>query len=312
VNLGLLVNSLILSVFSLGSILLLWDDIELAISRYKLRHRLKVLRIKQKKLPGPFEYIKNVLELSFKTKKKRNAFFAFEAVLLITTLILSNYNCSPLFSLAVSILTAAAPLLILASRFEASRARQSHEGISLVSELHRQYRINNLNMNEAIEKTISSGGDYSLSSERLYGLLIHLRSSAGPIELRDAIDSFVFSFGTAWAKMLGQCIRLSVESGMDVSEGLSDIAVQLKQANKLDEKRRMMNGEASRMTLILVPLMYAVCMLAAIFYLKINVITLIKNQFFNPTGYLLFIGIILLFIVNYLLLFFASHSKLDF
>ncbi len=291
--------------------LLIWDQIELIGRRIKLRHRLRALKAPKKDLPKPLRYVEQLLTVSFMKDSVRKFFILMETVLFMISYILSFHNFGPIYAMFISFLFIALPILLLAARLETNRSRASHEGISLVTELYRQYRINNLNMNEAINKTIDAGGDYRLSVKSLYMLLIRLRSSSGHKENILAINDFVFTYGTNWAKMLGQCIRIAVESGTDVSAALADIAKQLKDANTLEEKRRMLNGEAIRMTLLLVPFMYIVCILVAIFYLDLDPETLFMNQFFNPTGFMLFLVNIFLFLINLLLLAVVGSGKLD-
>lgn len=299
-------------IFAAGAIALMWDEVELLIARIKLRHRLKALKTTQKKLPPPLDYFEKLLAVSFDNDRSRKIFLAFEFALFLASYALGYRNFGPLYSAIISITLMLMPVLFLAARLESSRAKASKEGISLVTELYRQYRINNLNIYEAIEKSVEAEGDYKLSSKKLYSLLIHLRASCGVIEIRDAIDNFVFSFGTSWARILGVCIRMSVETGTDISMGLSDIADQLKKAYNLEEKRKMMNSEATRMTLLLIPLMYIICMGASVFYLGLSPRKLIENQFLNPKAYFILLLIIFLFLVNFILLFVTGNSKLDY
>ncbi len=307
-----LVNLIMYMILASGAMLLMWDDIEILILRFQLRHRLRALKIEKKELPQPFRYIEQLINVSFPKDQHKRYFVISEGLLFIISYLLCYKNYNLILAFMISIVAVALPLLLLATKLEENRAKASHEGISLVTELYRQYRINKLNMSEAIGKTIESDGDYKLSNKRLYILLIKLRSYANQGELKSIIDDFAFSYGTSWAKMLGQCIKLSVENGSDVSAGLADIAQQLKAANTLEEKRRMLNGEASRMTLLLVPFMYAVCIIVAIFYLDMSPKTLFMNQFLHPIGFMLFLINIFLFLVNLLVIAVINSGKLDF
>jgi len=299
-------------VFGFGVLLFFYDEINLAVTRFRLRHRLKALRTEKKELPKALEALYRLIDSSFERASSKTMFIIFEALLFINSYFLSYKNFNPFTALVVSFISLSMPILFLAQRLSSNRSKASREGISLVSELYRQYRINKLNIYEAIEKTVSAEGDYRISSKALSNLLIRIRASSSPIDVYEAIDKFVFSFGTGWAKMLGQCIRLSVDSGSDISAGLEDIVLQLKEANSLEEKRKMLNGEASRMTLLVVPFMYLICMLTSVSYLKLDLKTLLSNQFLNPTGFLLFFLSIFLFLINLLLLNLVSNTKLDY
>ena len=310
-NLEFLIEIILYFVFAVGALLFLWDWIELIAIRFRLRHRLRALKAPKKELPKPLRYVEQLLTVSFIKESSRKFFIATEGLLFAISYVLSFQNYGPIYAMCIAFLFIAFPILLLAARLESNRSRASHEGISLVTELYRQYRINKLNMYEAINKTIESEGDYKLSLRNLYMLLIRLRSSSGHRENMLAINDFVFTYGTNWAKMLGQCIRMSIESGADVSAALADIAKQLKDANTLEEKRKMLNGEAMRMTLLLVPFIYIVCIIVAIFYLDLSPKTLIMNQFFNPSGFLLFLINIFLFLINLLVLSIVGSGKLD-
>lgn len=298
--------------FGMGIVLYFYNDIDLAIARFRLRHRLRAVKVESKPLPFALDYIYKLIDTSFENNFSKRLFILFEALLYIISYALSYKNFNPLIALVVSTISITLPILLLAAKLEASRAKASREGISLVSEVHRQYRMNNLNIYVAIEKACSVDANYSLSSKLLYSLLIRLRSACGPVEISEAINRFVFSYGTSWAKMFGQCIKLSALNGTNVSAGLNDIVSQLRDANSLEEKRKMLNSEASRMTLFLVPIMYLICFITSVLYLKINPVHLIENQFFNPKGFLLFLLCVFLFLFNLFLLNLISNDKLDF
>lgn len=299
-------------IFGIGAAIFMWGDIDLLFRRYRLRHRLRAVRTADKRLPEPMQYIFELINISFSGEFGKRFFIIAEAMLFIISYILAYRNYSYITAIAVSALTVAMPLLMLAVRLGADRAKASREAISLVSELHRQYRINRLNIYEAIEKTAVNEGAHPLSAKRLYSLLMRLRSACGPIETRDAVNSFVFSYGTFWAKMLGHCIRTAAEKGSDISEALSDIARQLRDASSLEEKRRLLNSEASRITLLLIPLMYIGCMATAVLYLGVEPLRLLKNQFLDPAGFMLFLICVFLFSMNMLILYSLSSSRFDF
>lgn len=299
-------------VLAIGIILFFWDDIDLIIKRFRLRHRLKALRIEEKELPKILEYCSHLIDVSFNNESAKRFFIIAEGFLFVIAYLLSYKNFSMFAALFVAFMSISFPIIILVVRLESLRAKSSKEGISLVTELHRQYCISNKNIYEAINNTIKQEADYKYSVNSLYKLLLSIRTDNNPINLKDSIKVFVFSFGTNWAKMLGQCIYLSAYNGIDISAGLIDIIDQLKEAYNLNQRRKMLNGEASRMTLFLIPIMYIVCMLVAKFYLNIPFSSLFVNQFLNPTGFLLFLINIFLFLINVMLIYLSNSGRLDF
>ena len=182
----------------------------------------------------------------------------------------------------------------------------------MVTEFYRQYRMKNLNVYEALEATVSAEGDFPGCKKKLYKLLLKLRASAGRAEIRRSIDDFSFSLGTVWGKMFATCIDLSVERGDDVSEGLADIIDQLKTAGELAEDRKRLNGEAARMTLFLVPVLYVGTMLLAVYYLDVSPQRLFTNQFLTPEGMIFFMATVFLFVFNLILLKMIDNTRLDF
>ena len=308
----LLVDFGIYFLFSVGCILLLWRNIELLIQRFRLRHRLNVSVRQKRKMPPVIEnYIQLIFE-SFSKEQTAYLFIISECMIFILSYILSYRNFGPIKALVIAVISFLMPVLFLFTKLEKKRTKASFEGISLCSELLRQYKMCGLNMYEAIEKTIKAEGDYAVSSKWLARLLMRLRSACGPLELRDALARFEYSYQTSWAHMLTQCIRIALEDGSDVSKGIAHIASELKDAEALIEKRKVLNSEASRMTLFMVPIMYVSCMVIAVLYLGVSPSHIIVNQLLNPTGYLLFLLSAFLFLVNMLLVSVVSGYRLDY
>ena len=204
------------------------------------------------------------------------------------------------------------PVLFLYTRMENERTKNSREGISMVTEFYRQYRMKNLNVYEALEATIAAEGDFPGCRKQLYKLLLKLRASAGQTEIRRCLDDFSFALGTVWGKMFATCLRLSAERGDDVSEGLADIISQLKTAGELAEERKRLNSEAARMTMYLVPILYIGTMLLAVYYLDVSPSKLFRNQFLTAEGIIFFLGTIFLFVLNMILIKLIDNTRVDY
>ena len=215
-------------------------------------------------------------------------------------------------ALLIAVMCVCMPPALMYIRLSGSRSRSSREGLSLISELARQYRLHGKNIFTAIEETVAAGGDYPVCRKQLYRLLLRLRSASGREEIKRCTDSFAFAMGTVWGSMLAACIRLAAERGSDISEGLADIARQLGAAYKRAEERQRLNSESARMTLFLVPLLYAGTMVMAVRYLGISPEKLAANQFLSPEGLLFFLVSLFLFIVDLAVLRALSNIKLDY
>ncbi|MCF0150507.1 MAG: hypothetical protein HUJ80_03760 [Firmicutes bacterium] len=233
--------------------------------------------------------------------------FLFLAVLCLTVRILK-----PFFALGLSLIAAGFPVLLLAAGLSCQQSKSSREGIALATELSRRYRMENRNIYQALEQLVASDGDFPICRKHIYRLLLHLRASASPAEIRSACDAFAFALGTVWGSMLAVCIRVAAEKGTDISEGLTDIVVQLKSANRRSEERKRLNSEAARMTVWLVPVLYVATMALAVGYLDMSGEELMKNQFRTPEGLLFFSVSVFLFLFNRVVLKLVSAQKLDY
>lgn len=215
-------------------------------------------------------------------------------------------------ALMIAALAASFPVILLAAGLSGQQSKSSREGIALATELNRRYRMENRNIYQALELLVASDGDFPICRKHVYRLLLHLRASASPREIRAACDSFSFALGTVWGSMLATCIRVSAEKGSDISEGLADIVLQLKNANRRSEERKRLNSEAARMTVWLVPLLYAATMGLAVGYLNMSLSDLMKNQFFTREGVMFFMLILFLFLFNRVILKLVDSQKLDY
>ena len=218
----------------------------------------------------------------------------------------------PVTALFAALMAASLPVMALVVRMESDRTKGSREGISFVSELYRQYRISNKNIYAAMEGTASSAGDFPVCKRHLYRLLLRLRSSGDPEEIKEYTDQFSFAMGTVWGHMLAVCIRMAARNGTDISAGLADITEQLKAANARAEERRRMNSESLRMTLFLIPLLYAGTVLLSVFYLDLAPGEYLRNQFGTAEGILFFLFIVFLLLLNLVILRAVSNTKIDY
>ena len=93
-KLKFLVNLVIYMVLAIGIILFFWDDIDLIIKRFRLRHRLKALRIEEKELPKILEYCSHLIDVSFNNESAKRFFIIAEGFLFVIAYLLSYKNFS--------------------------------------------------------------------------------------------------------------------------------------------------------------------------------------------------------------------------
>lgn len=301
--LGLLYLAGLYAVFS--------DCIPYARARIRQRKRLKGPAVRKETLPSWAQAPARLASASLGKEVSARAALAVLASMFLLALVVSSRSFEPAASVIYSALFCALPLVILRLRLEDIQSRGSREGIALVTELSRQYRMQNRNIYRALENAVSSDGEFPLCRRQIYMLLLRLRAASGSREIRLACEDFSYALGTVWGSMLSACIRISAEKGSDVSMGLSDIADQLKAANKRAEERKRLNSEASRMTMFLVPVLYIGTMALARGYLGISLAELARNQFTTAEGLMMFLIIVILFMFNGTLQRLISRTRLD-
>ena len=215
------------------------------------------------------------------------------------------------FSLIIALLAASVPLISLVSIIQNQRSRSSREGQAFVSELHRQYLICGKNILSALEKTFENGEDFPVCRRQAYLLLLRMRSAGNKKAVKNACSDFAVSIGRIWAKNVGAAV-FSAYEGFDISEALTDIMGRLDLAKADSEEKKRLNGEAERMTVFLVPAMYAATLLMAVTILDIDLGQLLRKQFSDRTALLLFFVIALMFFVNCMLLSVMNGSSADY
>ena len=202
-------------------------------------------------------------------------------------------------------------MLAVFARRGAVRRRAGKEGLALVTELYRQYRIKDRNIYEAINAALASPGDYHACRKPLSLLLARLRDAGSKAQVIRSCRKFASGIGTLWGRMLAGCVEAAVIRGADVSEALSDIAAQLGEAQKLAEERKRLNSEAIRMTVFLVPVLYAGTMFMAAGFLELELKDLLRNQFASPEGLMLLVLSAFLFLMDLIILQHIENSGTD-
>lgn len=298
--------------FLTGLCLLMGRHIHLISQQFSLRHRLRTMRKQTNAIHPVFRHIRSMLFIIFKNPPGEKSFCAAIAAVFLLFLLLSLRDFAPLSSLAIALMSASMPILMMIVKVESIRKKGSKEGTSVISELYRQYWMQNKNIFSAMEQTVKGNAQCPVCKNLLYKLLLRLRNTGNPLEIRDCIDQFAFSLGTVWGRMLGVCIRLSAEKGTDVSEGIADILEQLKTATIRAEERRRINSESARMTIFLIPVLYIGTLFVSFYYLDISMMQLVKNQFGTPEGFLFFLLIAFLFLMNFTIIELVQNQKIDY
>jgi hypothetical protein len=112
--------------------------------------------------------------------------------------------------------------------------------------------------------------------------------------------------------MLAYNIRLGAGPGMNVSPGIEDILVQLRDARAVMEESKRLNAESSRIVTFFAPFLYIGSILLSVRFLGLPFHILVRNQFGTPEGFMLFVLIAGLFVVNLILIELVMNQKMDY
>ena len=259
------------------------------------------------------EHVRRLLQMTFSlgTRRSVEAFFLLSGSMAVLMLLLAARWVS--FSLAV---TAAAgsgflPYLLLRCMVQERRVASSMEGEILVTELLNHYRIHYCNMQEAIETAALHMEDAPHSRQLLLNLSRGLQKATTTAEMKGLMEEFRFSIGTSWAAILTEDMYLACASGLRVTDSLSDLAVSMGEARKLEELSRRENNESRLILKFLVPAGSLLMAAGGVRFFGLSMEEFLRYQFGTGPGITWF----LLTLVTYLAAIFVhlllSRRKFD-
>lgn len=306
------INGLIYTMGMAGLGFLFWDSWSMWYRQIRLRRRYRLAKKNKKEQSAFHRHIYMVLQSSMKHPCSAEAFYLWIGMLFVTVFVVSLRIFGVLTAVCIAFMASSTPYCMLRLRLELQRKKGSMEGEKVASELLRQYRICGDNIYEALERVIPQLEDCRVCQRQLFRLLMILRNTGNPVEMKAAAEVFSYSIGTNWSYMLANSIRMAAEKGVSIALGLEDILVQMRQAQAAMEERKRMNSESARITVFLVPLLYAATVALSLYYLEMSPGQFLENQIGTPEGLLMLLGSIFLFIVNLSVLEVVNHQKLDF
>lgn len=295
-----------------GTCLLLADFIRSTLERIRMIWRLQARRREKQPESEVERRMRQSLLTAFGHAVSPAGFLIFIAALFLSVFYMGSRSVGILTALILSAVTASLPCLLLWIRVNSIRRRGSHEGERLVSEFLREYRINNFNVYETMEKVIQSPAEIKITRKLLSKLLYNLRDTGNPVKMKEATDAFAYGLRTNWSVMLAHDIYVAAVKGTNISLAVEDILIQLREARTMAEERKRLNSEAARMTFYMVPLIYCITILMAIRYLDVPVGKLIQNQFHTTEGLILFLFILFLFVGNIALIQSVINQRFDY
>ena len=298
--------------FLCGAGLILSEPLRNLAARVRMHNRLRARKRLQEGKTGLLRHLDQGLLMAFGKQVGAGAFLFFDGAVFFAVLLTASTSFSPGGALCAAALTASIPWLIYVMRLEESRRKGSREGVTLVTELLRRYRISGGNIFAALEETVGSVRELKVTGKLLYRLLLNLRQAPGRTAIGKAAEDLAYGLGTNWGRMLAYNLAAAARDGRDITVALEDLLIQLRDAESLAEERKRLNGEAMRMTGLLIPVLYPVTIALLVGYLGLPLGKVLQNQFYTPGGLLLFLLILFLWAANGALLSLFAAKRFDF
>jgi len=176
------------------------------------------------------------------------------------------------------------PYLFLRCIVQGKQVAGSQEGEIMVTELLNHYKIHYCNMIHAVEQTALTMEGAPYCRRLLFNLSRGLNKISGEMELRQLLDEFQMSLGTFWAGILSANIFLACDSGIDVTESLSDLAQSMKRARNVEEFLHRENNEVRIILKYLVPGSWLVLTIGGIFFFGLSAEEWFYYQFRTDAG----------------------------
>lgn len=302
----------------IGTWLLIYPMIKPLFYSRRIRRRFRENSLANQRETNKSKGIKHLemllsVTLNNKTPYAIYTFILVSTTLFILTIIFMFNSGNQLFiNLLFAFVVAAIPYLILRVKLHNIRINSSYEANALITELNNQYKINFLNMIEAIDHTIPRLNKQPYSKKALTRFSLAIKQYRNSSELEEIIKEFNYSIDTAWSMLLATNLFLSIEYGDDVRESLDDIIEDLKDLKNISEKNKQYNHESFMIIKYIAPATYIFSVLAMFYIFGFNINKFIDYQFNNPMGLKFFILVIFFIAINYLIYFLIRKPKNDF
>ena len=309
---GMIFPFIMLVVFISGISSLCLGNLILAYRKYKLHNGLlagRIAKIEKNKIEI---HLSNVLGSTIGRKVSLKKFKLISFLVFTCVFILGLMNFSIIQALSYALISISFPYLILRIKLENNRRKSSYEGETLIINILTQYRIHGLNIFETLESVINDSNELKTTKKILFKLLISIRNTGNEAKTISATKMFAFSINTNWSRMLGNNIQIAAIKGVDISNSLEDLLIQLRTASVQAEDRKRLNAEAVRMTIFMVPFMYLATVFMSVKYLDLSPGDFFKNQFHTSQGFMLLLLTVFLFLINLMLIEIINNQSFDY
>ncbi len=288
------------------------DRVKSLWAKIRMHNRLRARRKALRPETVLEKHLRKVLSIALKKPMDPKDFIRYTAMVFLLIMVIGVRTVSVASAFFMGALVSVMPYLLLRVRVETIRRKSSYEGEKLISEFLCQYRMSGFNVYKTIEQVILISEGTKITGRLLFKLLLELRNTGNQQIIKEATERFAYGINTSWSRMLANCIRISAESGINVTLALEDIQIQLREARLLFEERKRLNSEAARMVVFLAPVMYLGTIVMSVKYLGISFGKLIRNQFYTEQGFLLILLVTFLFLINLALIEIINNQRFDY
>lgn len=261
-----------------------------------------------------FRHIQLLLYIGYNTKSV-NATVAFIMISLscfiVVLSVLALKTGLNIITIFISIFAGMLPYIFLHIKLHSIRTEGSYEAEGLVTELINQYKINYLNMVEAIDRAIPFLKQYPHSKKALFRLSLRVKEYSSVDDIEQAVYEFVYAINTEWAIMLGMNITIAIVDGADVTESLDDILNDIKQLKAVFEKDKRENNEAFVMIRYFTIGLYIFTVIMAASAFKISLNKIFYYQINTGVGFRFACVMACCALVNFGLLYIFKKPKYD-
>ncbi len=232
------------------------------------------------------EHLRLLLQAAFSmgTRKSVKVFIILSGISGAGAFLMTAGRISFLLVLPVTGTGLLLPYLFLRCIVQGKQVAGSQEGEILVTELLNHYKIHYCNMIHAVEQTALTMEGAPYCRRLLFNLSRGLNKISGEMELRQLLDEFQMSLGTFWAGILSANIFLACDSGIDVTESLSDLAQSMKRARNVEEFLHRENNEVRIILKYLVPGSWLLLTVGGIFFFGLSAEEWFHYQFRTDAG----------------------------
>ncbi|WP_026801338.1 hypothetical protein [Pontibacillus halophilus] len=211
--------------------------------RYRFRLRKNRAEIAKEQYEYTHPFLKHLYLLINTTSKSSNEQSVLSFLVITSMLFISSgafmffkYQ-DPVLSFIVGALTASIPYMFMQLRLRKLRYTMGQEFLSIIQQLTQNYNANQFDMYQTLVVTQAEVKNKQLR-EVMLKLISDLHVSKNEDELKLAIQVFVYTSGTSWAKRLGNIIIKGYLQDENVLNTLLILSKQMEQTEEMLEEEK--------------------------------------------------------------------------